>query len=178
MSICPICRAAWPVASSLPQAVCPACFAVFQRNQDQWQQVPPGWDVSAPIPFPLGTPLRLRSVEYRVVGFASYSYEVEYGRDQWETYERHEYTLVDVTGSNPRLLCWTSSNWFLARPVDPSQVISKSWAEAEFEGRAYKKATAKQLHITTRLRISDPSVSLARGYIDFRLRVRSPRHRA
>ena len=33
---------------------------------------------------------------------------------------------------------WTSFSWFLARPVDAALVTSKSWAEAQFEGREYK----------------------------------------
>lgn len=139
MSACPVCRSAWPnVSATLQYAICASCFAAFQRHDGQWQQVPPGWQASAPSPFPVGTALRLRSIDYRVAGFASYSYQEESGRDQWETYERHEYTLTDVAGGNPRLLCWTSRSWFLARPVDPALVISKGWAEAEFEGRSYK----------------------------------------
>jgi len=139
MNSCPICRAALPLVSSLAHAVCPACFAIFEFNEGKWQPVPPSRQASGPIPIPLGTMLRLRSTDHRVVGFASYSYQVEYGREQWDTFVRHEYTLTDLTGGNPRLLCWTASNWFLARPVDASLITMKDWTELQWEGRDYRR---------------------------------------
>ena len=139
MNSCPICRATLPLASSLAHAVCPACFAIFELNDGKWQQVPPSGHASGPIPIPLGTLLRLRSTDHRVVGFASYSYQVEYDREQWDTFVRHEYTLTDLTGGNPQLLCWTASNWFLARPVDASLITGKDCTELQWEGRDYRR---------------------------------------
>ena len=67
----------------------------------------------------------------------------ERGRDQWETHERHEYTLTDVAGGNPRLLCWRWNQWWLARPVDATLITVQDWTEAIFEGRKYCRHQAQ-----------------------------------
>jgi hypothetical protein len=105
-----------------------------------WKAIPPSPHATLEPPFALGSLLAPRGRECRVVGFAAWRYDIEYGRDQYDTYYRHHYSLSDG-----RLLCWCWGQWWLARPVDSGLVSRQreSWNEARFEGRLYGRYTSQ-----------------------------------
>lgn len=87
----------------------------------------------------------LRSVAYRVAGFACYSQSVEVGRDQWQAVERHEYTLTpEAAGSTPAILGWDDGRWWLVRPTGGEPLErSSDRSQIQFQGRTYRQKYAE-----------------------------------
>ena len=148
---CPICRSPWSflpqlaadVQAPLAGVVCPSCWNcfLFDPASGQWQRQPPRPLADRPPPIAFGTRVTLRNIAYRVAGFASYSQSVEAGRDQWQTLERHEYTLTPETaGAQPAILGWDDGRWWVVRPTAGAPLErSSDRSEIQFQGKTYRQ---------------------------------------